>query len=95
MSQADKKAEQALMSISRRHKNFVFKKLGNTHAKVLVCDRAFIVTGSFNWLSFLGDAGRTYRDEQSTLVEIPEHIDDVYKEELKAFAADPGVDSER
>jgi hypothetical protein len=91
MTPADRKAEDALLSLSRRHKNFVLKRLGNTHAKILICDRSFIVTGSFNWLSFLGDPSRTYRDEQSTLVEIPEHIDDVYKEELKAFAADPGA----
>jgi hypothetical protein len=91
MNAADRKAEEALLQLSRKHKHFVLKRLGNTHAKVLVCDRSFIVTGSFNWLSFLGDPGRTYRDEQSTLVEIPEHIDDVYKEELKAFAEDPGA----
>ena len=91
MTPADKRAEDALIALSRRHKNFTLKRLGNTHAKVLICDQSFIITGSFNWLSFLGDPSRTYRDEQSTLVEIPEHIEDVYKEELKAFAKDPGV----
>jgi hypothetical protein len=54
---------------------------------VLICDSRFVVTGSFNWLSFKGDPDRTFRDEQSVLVEIPEHIEGVYRENLKRFEA--------
>lgn len=82
---ADKAAEEKLQKLSTQFGNFVFRRLGDTHAKVLICDSTFIVTGSFNWLSFRGDPDRTFRDEQSTLVEIPEHIDEVFREQLKRF----------
>ena len=84
----DKYAVENLTRLSREFKNFAFVLLGNTHAKVLICDSSFIVTGSFNWFSFRGDPTRTYRDEQSTLVEIPEHIDGVYNEQVKRFQTD-------
>jgi hypothetical protein len=84
----DKEAESKLVRLSGEYKNFTFVRLGNTHAKVLICDSLFIVTGSFNWFSFRGDPTRTYRDEQSTLVEIPEHIDEVYSEQVKRFQSE-------
>jgi len=74
--------------LCEEYKKFTFTRLGNTHAKVLICDSSFIVTGSFNWFSFRGDPSRTYRDEQSTLVEIPEHIDEVYGELVRRFQTD-------
>lgn len=88
LTEADKEAERHLAGLAQEFKNFAFVRLGNTHAKVLICDSAFIVTGSFNWLSFRGDPHRTYRDEQSTLVEIPEHIEGVYQEQVKRFKTD-------
>ena len=94
LTQADKEAEANLVRLAQEFRNFRFTRLGNTHAKVLICDSAFIVTGSFNWFSFKGDPNRTYRDEQSTLVEIPEHIEDVYQEQVKRFETD-ALPSER
>src|SRR5207249_1014792 len=44
-----------LKRLSERYKNFRFKDFGNTHAKLLLCDREFVCLGSFNWLSFRGD----------------------------------------
>lgn len=88
LTEADKEAERNLARLAHEFKTFTFVRLGNTHAKVLICDSSFIVTGSFNWLSFRGDPNRTYRDEQSTLVEIPEHIEDVYQAQLKRFNTD-------
>jgi len=38
-----------------------------THQKILVCDRKFAVTGSFNWLSYLGLQDDGYRNETGTL----------------------------
>ncbi len=84
-SNADRDVEQRLESLAKKHENFVFKRMGDTHAKVLICDDSFCVTGSFNWLSFKGDADRTFRDEQSTLVEQADHIDGVFNENCKRF----------
>jgi len=42
-------------------------KTKGTHQKILICDRAFAVTGSFNWLSYLGEQDEGYRNELGTL----------------------------
>lgn len=88
---ADKEVEEKLTKLANRHKNFCFRRFGDTHAKVLICDSKFSVTGSFNWLSFKGDPDRTFRDEQSVLVEMPEHIDGVFRENLKRFDSQPSA----
>lgn len=77
----DKDAEEKL---AKQYRNFCFR-FGDTHAKVLICDSRFSITGSFIWLSFRGDSDRTFRDEQSVLVEIPEHVDGAFREKLKRF----------
>lgn len=67
-----------LRDIARRHKNFTLVDLGNTHAKVLVCDD-FIVKTSFNWLSFRGDPDRTFRQEEGVLIREPQHVNEEYE----------------
>jgi PLD-like domain len=60
-------------------------RLGNTHAKVLVCDSTYAIVGSFNWLSFSGDPERTFRDERSTYVAIPAKVDDLFVSYQRQF----------
>ena len=50
------------------------RKTNGTHQKILVCDRTFAVTGSFNWLSYAGGQDEGYRNETGTL---HRHIDQV------------------
>jgi hypothetical protein len=57
-----------------------FRRLGNTHAKILICDNRFMIVTSFNWLSFKGDPKRTFRDERGIYVEVPEQIESQFKE---------------
>jgi phosphatidylserine/phosphatidylglycerophosphate/cardiolipin synthase-like enzyme len=45
-----------------------------THQKILVCDRAFAVAGSFNWLSYRGDRDDSYRSETGILVRQPDQV---------------------
>jgi phosphatidylserine/phosphatidylglycerophosphate/cardiolipin synthase-like enzyme len=45
-----------------------------THQKILICDRTFAVTGSFNWLSYAGEQDEGYRNETGTLFR---HIDQI------------------
>ncbi len=39
-----------------------------SHAKVLICDADYFILTSFNWLSFRGDGGRSFRNEQGVLI---------------------------
>jgi hypothetical protein len=82
----DKKAEKKVRDLADKYKNnFVFDRLGDTHAKILISDKKFAVVGSFNWLSFKGDPKRTFRDERSILVSDPQKIDEWFEEEIERF----------
>lgn len=81
----DPAVENDLRQLAHRYSNFIFKKLGDTHAKLLLYDQVCVVLGSFNWLSFEGDPNATFRDEQSFLVTIPEIIDEKFEEQLTRF----------
>jgi hypothetical protein len=76
---SDIQAEKNLKKLANQYKdNFILKRLGDTHAKILVSDAKFAVTTSFNWLSFKGDRDRTFRDERGTLVSDPQKIDELF-----------------
>lgn len=62
-------------------------KLGDTHEKVLVADRKFMVISSFNWFSFRGAPDRTLRHEAGVYLEIPERIDETAEVFLKRLGA--------
>jgi hypothetical protein len=53
------------------------KKTGGTHQKILVCDRAFAVLGSFNWLSYRGELDTEYRNETSILLRDPTSVSEL------------------
>jgi phosphatidylserine/phosphatidylglycerophosphate/cardiolipin synthase-like enzyme len=82
---ADAEALQSLGRLAEEHANFHFSRLGRTHAKILICDRRFMVVTSFNWLSFKGDPKRTFRDERGLLVSLAEQIDDQFDELISRF----------
>jgi hypothetical protein len=80
----DIKAEKTLQKLADQYsKSFIFKRLGDTHAKILISDNNFAVTTSFNWLSFRGERDRTFRDERGTLVSDPEKIDELFDSLLR------------
>jgi len=75
----DIEAENALQKLASQYsKFFILKRLGDTHAKILISDTKFAVTTSFNWLSFKGERDRTFRDERGTLVSDPQKIDELF-----------------
>lgn len=82
---ADAAVQKELDRLAERHNNFHFKRLGDTHAKVLLCDDQFVIVGSFNWLSFRGDPGRTFRDERSMLVTVPDVIEQQFNALVPRF----------
>ena len=77
--ESDIKAEKNLQKLANQYKtNFILKRLGDTHAKILISDAKFAVATSFNWLSFKGDRDRTFRDERGTLVSDHQKIDELF-----------------
>ena len=82
-SGSDRKALDRLTNLAQRYQDrFSLVRLKNTHAKILIWDKTWIST-SFNWLSFRGDADRTYRMEEGTLVRIASEVDSAYARYLE------------
>lgn len=80
----DVEAEKALQKLADQYsKSFILKRLGDTHAKILISDTRFAVSTSFNWLSFKGERDRTFRDERGTLVSDPQKIDELFDNLLR------------
>lgn len=73
----DRAAIAKLEQLSKKNKGFRFKRLGDTHAKVLICDDWYIST-SFNWLSFRGDPRLPFRDERGTYVRVKDAVEDMF-----------------
>lgn len=90
---ADGCDERAVENLTRLHdkfENVVVALLGNTHAKLLIWDDAQI-TSSFNWLSFRGDADRTYRQELGVLVKrSPATVDSMWASQSQYIEAVAG-----
>jgi hypothetical protein len=83
----DRDALRALQRLADEHSNFTFRRFGDSHAKVLLSDSNFAVVTSFNWLSFLGDPARTFRDERGMLVRRTGVVDEIGASLLARFAA--------
>lgn len=83
----DIQAEKDLQRLANQYsKSFILKRVGNTHAKILISDTKFAVTTSFNWLSFKGERDRTFRDERGTLVSDPQKIDELFNDLLRKLS---------
>lgn len=92
---ADPAVHMDLDALAARHATFHFRRLGDTHAKVLLCDDRFVIVGSFNWLSFRGDPSRTFRDERSMLVTMPDVIEQQFRALVSRFEGPPKAQSPR
>lgn len=87
LSEADQRAVRDLERLASEHSNLHFKYVGNTHAKVLICDERLAVYTSFNWLSFKGDPKRGFREENGVMVTIPEKVEAWFQAEVEKFGA--------
>jgi len=74
-----------LRKLSNRYPNlFMFRRLGNTHSKILAYDNNFFVVGSFNWMSFTGEMRKgEYRDESSFVISDPERVREIFDQEIR------------
>lgn len=84
-SEEDRRAEKNLADLAEKYNNFTMKRMGDTHAKILIKDQEYAVVTSFNWLSFKGDPARTFREEQGVLIGIAEKVDEKFDEQLARF----------
>jgi hypothetical protein len=84
--QIDIDARERLRALADRYSNCVLKRLGNTHAKILIKDDDFAVVTSFNWLSFRGDPNKKLRDEQGVLIQNPVMVNQKFTELEPRFA---------
>jgi len=82
-------ARDQLSHLAGKYSSFRFKRLGDTHAKILIKDNDFTVVSSFNWLSFKGDPNRTFRDEQGLKVQDKNFIEKKFAELLPRFSSVP------
>jgi hypothetical protein len=82
----DRGAVRALQRLANEHPNFTFRRFGNSHAKILICDGDYAIITSFNWLSFVGDPDRTFRDERGLLVRRTDVIEEVAQRLFARFA---------
>jgi FMN phosphatase YigB (HAD superfamily) len=84
----DRRAQKAIQDFTQKYPNFNLKRLGDTHAKILISDRKFAISTSFNWLSFRGDRSRTFRDERGTIVYDAQKIDELFNSYMTRFQED-------
>ena len=84
----DVEAREELERLAVERELFVFRRLGNTHAKILIMDRSFFVISSFNWLSFKGNPNQTFREEWGTLVAVPSIVDEYFQRIVERFWAE-------
>ena len=83
------RAESALREIRERHRtSFKLMDCGKTrhrtHEKILMRDD-FVVTGSFNWLSYGGEGGKNFRREDALRVTVPEIVDAYFRDVTERF----------
>lgn len=74
-----------LQELHDQYPNMFFVDLGNTHEKVLIKDRDYVITTSFNWLSFKGDPNRTLRYERGVHVSHPHIVDQEFEKLVARF----------
>jgi predicted transcriptional regulator len=82
----DREAIKKLEGLATSNEHFHFQYFGDTHAKVLVCDNRWVITTSFNWLSFAGDPNMAFRDERGIFSSSPTVIAQLLASYLPRFA---------
>ncbi len=84
--EGDREAERKLRRLGDDYPDlFHMTRLGDTHAKILVCDSRFSIATSYNWLSFKGDEQLEFRDERGYYVGLSEHVDELFESYRERF----------
>jgi hypothetical protein len=64
-------------------------RVSDTHQKILVCDRAYGILGSFNWLSYRGELDEQYRNETSVVLREPAAVEELTRIALRTWPQQP------
>ena len=82
------KAEQSLKSLQSKYKSqFMLRDFGDTHEKILVCDDKYVVTGSYNWLSFKANPkSKKRRQEDAVVIKDADVVEEYFAELTARFA---------
>ncbi len=67
----DKKSKQFFIDMQKNYPNLLKFSTNNDindHSKIIICDRDWMVTTSFNWTSFKGDENREERKERGSFI---------------------------
>lgn len=81
-------AEKSLASLEKEFPDtLVFRDVGRSHEKRLICDNRFTFGGSFNLLSFSGEhrGGGKVRHEGADLIEDSEFCEELYRRYFELF----------
>jgi len=81
-------AEKVFQNILSQYPNsFIYKDIGRSHEKRVICDYKFALGGSFNFLSFTGEAwgNNDVRHEGGDLIESKEFCKELYDRYLQMF----------
>ena len=54
----DSQSQEYFNILQKQYADLFHLKEGNDHSKIVICDEEFMILGSFNWLSFGGNADR-------------------------------------
>lgn len=67
----DKKSKEFFIDMQKKYSNLLKFSTNNDindHSKIIICDRDWMVTTSFNWTSFKGDENREERKERGSFI---------------------------
>ncbi|MFA9372984.1 MAG: phospholipase D-like domain-containing protein, partial [Poseidonibacter sp.] len=67
----DKKSKEFFIDMQKKYPNLLKFSTNNDindHSKIIICDRDWMVTTSFNWTSFKGDENREERKERGSFI---------------------------
>ena len=77
------RAEEALNDLRKRYKSlFELRDFGDTHEKILICDGQYVVTGSYNWLSFKPNPKSKKRRHEDAVMVLNSDLVEQYFTEL-------------
>lgn len=62
-----------------------FVDIQGTHEKILICDRKFGITTSFNWLSYRGEVDDQFRRETGVMISDPLGLEKLAERALEVF----------
>ena len=78
----DEKSKEYFTELQNRYADLFHLKECNDHSKIVICDEEFMILGSFNWLSFGGNADRDGESRGETS-NINKNLESIRKEKAK------------